>query len=195
MAMTAPLNGYNYGASFSLCIRASSSAFMKGSSVNNLGKNLALVIGIIILVAFLFNMFQTPGAASSQAMMPFSDFMSRVGEGKVADVAIKGHIVSGHLADGGTAFATYLPDDTNITDKLLAKNVKIVAQPDDRDAPTFWGIVLNLAPALLIMVGWVFLMRHMQSGGGKAMGFGRSRARMLTEKNRQGDIRRCCRDR
>ncbi len=149
--------------------------------MNSTYKNIVLLIVIGALLVLLFNMFQGPSTLPVQAMMPFSEFMARVGEGKVADVAIKGHIVSGHLTDGGTAFSTYLPDDTAITDKLLAKNVKIVAQPDDT-GPGFWGTVLSYSPMLIILGMWIFFLRQMQSGGGKAMGFGRSRARMLTEK-------------
>lgn len=150
--------------------------------MNTFGKNIALLIVIGLLLAVLFSMFQGPGNLPAQSMMPFSDFMSRVQEGKVADVTIKGHVVSGHLTEGGTAFSVYLPDDSSITDKLIAKNVKVIAQPEDHDAPTFWGIVLNWFPMLLLVGVWVFFMRQMQGGGGRAMGFGRSRARMLTEK-------------
>ncbi len=150
--------------------------------MNNLGKNIALLIVIGLLLVALFNMFQGPSMLPLQSSMPFSEFMARVDEGKVADVSIKGHIVQGHLGDGGTGFSTYLPDDANITDKLLAKNVKVVAQPDDAGAPTFWGIVVNWFPMLLLIGVWVFFMRQMQAGGGKAMGFGRSRARLLAEK-------------
>jgi cell division protease FtsH len=149
--------------------------------LNNIGKNVALFIVIGLLLVLLFGMFQAPGGAGAQPMMPFSDFMARVNEGKVADVSIRGHIVSGHLTEGGTTFATYLPDDSSITDKLLEKNVKVVAQPDDR-SPGFMEMVLNYAPILLMIVFWLFIFRQMQGGGGKAMGFGRSRARMLTEK-------------
>ncbi|MDP9126941.1 MAG: ATP-dependent zinc metalloprotease FtsH [Pseudomonadota bacterium] len=130
----------------------------------------------------LFGMFQGPNGTPLQSMMPFSDFMARVQEGKVADVDIKGHIASGHLTEGGVAFASYLPEDTNITDRLLAKGVKVTAHPDDKDAPTFWTFLINWAPMLLLVGVWVFFMRQMQGGGGRAMGFGRSRARMLTEK-------------
>jgi cell division protease FtsH len=150
--------------------------------LNNLGKNIALLIIIGLLLVALFNMFQGPGGLPVQSTMPFSDFMTRVEENKVADVTIKGHIVNGHLTDGGTAFSTYLPDDTGITDKLLAKNVKIIAQPDDSGTPTFWSILLSWFPMLLLVGVWIFFMRQMQSGGGKAMGFGRSRARLLAEK-------------
>ncbi|MDE2030214.1 MAG: ATP-dependent zinc metalloprotease FtsH [Alphaproteobacteria bacterium] len=148
-----------------------------------MGKNIALLVVIGLLLAALFNMFQTGGGMQGQPMMPFSEFMQRVDEGKVADVTITDHNVSGHLTDGGTAFATYLPDDATITSKLLAHNVKIVAKPVDKDAPTFWGIVINWFPMLLLVAVWVFFMRQMQSGSGRAMGFGRSKARMLNEKS------------
>ena len=149
--------------------------------MNNIGKNIALLIVIGLLLLMLFNMFQGQATTPGQSLMPFSEFITRVDEGKVADVAIKGHIVSGHMTDGGSGFSTYLPDDTSITDRLLAKNVKIIAQPEDK-GPSFIELLVNYGP-ILIMVGfWLFLFRQMQSGGGKAMGFGRSRAKMLTEK-------------
>ncbi|MGE3622750.1 MAG: ATP-dependent zinc metalloprotease FtsH [Bdellovibrionales bacterium] len=151
--------------------------------MNNLGKNIALLIVIVLLLYVVFQTFQGPGNVPVQASMPFSDFMSRVEEGKIADVSIKGHVVSGHLTEGGTAFSTYLPEGANVTDRLLAKNVKITAQPDDSGSPTFWSIFLSWFPMLLLVGVWVFFMRQMQSGGGKAMGFGRSRARLLAEKS------------
>ena len=151
--------------------------------MNNIGKNIALFIVIGLLVVMLFSMFQTPGGVQPQPMMPFSDFMKRVDEGKVADVSIRGHIVSGHTNDGGTNFSTYLPDDSSITDRLLAKNVKVVAQAEDK-SPGFIELLINYGPILLMVVFWLFLFRQMSGGkGGGAMGFGRSKARMLTEKS------------
>lgn len=150
--------------------------------MNSTYKNIVLLVVIGVLLVLLFNLFQGTSSLPLQTMMPFSDFMARVEEGKVADVAIKGHIVSGHLTDAGATFATYLPDDTAITDKLLAKNIKIVAQPDDT-GPGFWGTVLSYAPMLIIIGMWIFFLRQMQSGSGRAMGFGRSKAKMLTEKS------------
>ncbi|MDR3424285.1 MAG: ATP-dependent zinc metalloprotease FtsH [Alphaproteobacteria bacterium] len=150
---------------------------------NSTGKNLALLLIIGLLLALLFNTFQgAGGAAQQQSMMPFSAFMQRVEEGKVADVTIRGPSISGHLTDGGTAFSTYAPNDSSVTDKLLAKNIKITAEPEDRDAPTFWGFVFSYGPILLLVGAWLFMMRQMQGGNGRAMGFGRSRARMLNEK-------------
>ncbi len=153
-------------------------------SNNNMGKNIVLLIIVGLLLAALFNLFQNGGGSGSnnQTTMPFSDFMARVSEGKVTDVTIRGHIVSGHLTENDTGFSTYVPDDASISDKLLEKNVKIVAQAEDHDAPTFWGIVINWFPMLLLIGVWIFFMRQMQSGSGRAMGFGRSRARLLSEK-------------
>ncbi len=148
---------------------------------NNLGKNIALLVVIALLLAVLFNMFQGQGSTVAQSTMPFSDFMSRVNEGKVADVSIRGHILSGHLNEGGAQFSTYLPDDTGVTEKLLAKNVKITVQPEDH-SPGLLDYLIDWAPIILMAAVWFFVFRQMQGGGGKAMGFGRSRARMLTEK-------------
>ncbi len=151
--------------------------------MNNSGKNVLLLIVIGLLLAGLWNVFQAPtGALPAQALMPFSDFMTRVDEGKVADVTLRGPYVTGHLADGGTPFATYLPPDASVADKLLAKKVKVIAQPDESATPTFWGVLLSSWPMLLMIAVYVFYMRQMNGAGGKAMGFGRSKARLLDEK-------------
>ncbi len=138
------------------------------------------VIGLLLMA--LWQVFQSGGNQALQSAMPFSDFVARVNEGKVSDVIIKGGIVTGHLADGGTQFATFVPDGTGIVEKLLEKNVKVQALPDDSGSPTFWGLLLSWLPTLLLLGVYIFFMRQMQGGGGKAMGFGRSRARLLTEK-------------
>jgi len=149
---------------------------------NNLGKNLALMIVIGLLLAALWNVFQGPPAMQMQTAMPFSEFISRVEEGKVADVTIKGDTVSGHLTEGGAAFLTYLPPDSNVIDKLLAKKVKVSVLPVDTGEITFWGVLLNWFPMILLVSVYIFFMRQMQGNSGRAMGFGRSRARLLTEK-------------
>ena len=149
---------------------------------NNIGKNIALLVVIGLLLAALYNLFATAGGTPENVTTKFSDFMNLVDNGKVADVSIRGSVVSGHLTEGGAAFSTYLPNDASITDKLLAKKVTVDAHPEDHDASTFWSLVINWAPMLLLVGVWIFFMRQMQSGGGRAMGFGKSRARMLTEK-------------
>lgn len=150
--------------------------------MNSTGKNIVIVILIGFMLMTLFNMLQGSNSLSGQSMMPFSDFVMRVDEGKVADVTLKGGLALGHMTDGGTSFATYLPEGANITDRLLKQGVKVVAQPDTVGEPTFWGVLLSSWPMLLMIAVYVFFMRQMNSAGGKAMGFGRSKARMLTEK-------------
>ena len=150
--------------------------------MNNIGKNVALLVVIGLLMAALYNMFQSPGGAPMQSMMPFSDFMARVEEGKVTDVLIKGNLISGHIEGGNGEFATYTPEGASVVDKLLSKNVKIRVQPDDSGTPTFWNVLLSWFPMILLVSVYIFFMRQMQGGSGKAMGFGRSRARLLTEK-------------
>lgn len=114
--------------------------------------------------------------------MPFSEFMSLVDDGKVANVTIIGNIVKGQLKEYSTEFVTYLPPDAGIVDKLMAKKVQISALPDEEKSPTFWSVLLSWFPMILLVSVYIFFMRQMQGGGGKAMGFGRSRAKMLTEK-------------
>ncbi len=150
--------------------------------MNNFGKNIALMVIIGILMAALWNMFQGPSVSPAQKAMPFSDFVARVDEGKVANVVIKGNLVLGHLNDGGMEFVTYLPPEANIVDMLLARKVKINVQPDDTGSVTFWTVFLNWFPMILLVSVYIFFMRQMQGSNGRAMGFGRSRARMLTEK-------------
>lgn len=149
---------------------------------SNTVKNIALIIVIGLMLAMLFNLFQGSGTGNGQAPMPFSEFMARVNEGKVADVELRGRIATGHFA-GNSEFKTFLPDDSNVTDKLLAKNVKVDVKPEEHDS-LLWSLIINSFPMLLLVAVWVFFIRQMQGGGGRggAMGFGRSRARMLTEK-------------
>jgi len=130
----------------------------------------------------LFNLMDSSGSLSSKSMMPFSDFIARVEEGKVADVIIQGGLVKGHLSDSGMEFTTYLPDNANIVDKLVDKGVKIIAQPETAGEITFWGVLLSSWPMLLMIAVYVFFMRQMNGASGKAMSFGRSKAKMLTEK-------------
>ncbi len=150
--------------------------------MNNFGKNIALMVIIGILLAALWNVFQGPSMSPAQKAMPFSDFVARIDEGKVANVVIKGNIVMGHLNDGGAEFVTYLPPEANVIGKLLDKKVKVNVQPDEAGAITFWSVFLNWFPMILLVSVYIFFMRQMQGSNGRAMGFGRSRARMLTEK-------------
>ena len=146
----------------------------------NFSKNVALWLIIALLVFALFNLFQGSSQRGFQTNMAFSDFLTSVDGGEIRDVTIQGHNITGHYRDG-KSFATYSPDDPNLITRLSTKNVRINALPADDGSPTMWGILISWFPMLLLIGVWIFFMRQMQSGGGKAMGFGRSRARLLTE--------------
>ena len=149
--------------------------------MNNFGKNLALWIVIGLLLVALFNLFQTSSSRGPQATLAFSDFLNDVNRGQVADVTIQGNNISGHFTDS-RAFSTYAPNDPNLVSRLTDKGVRITAAPVDENVPSLFGVLISWFPMLLLIGVWIFFMRQMQGGGGRAMGFGKSRARLLTEK-------------
>ncbi|WP_090664596.1 ATP-dependent zinc metalloprotease FtsH [Belnapia rosea] len=150
--------------------------------MNNFGRNLALWVIVALLLVALFNVFQPSGTAQRGAQqVAYSDFLNEVGAGHVRDVTIQGRTVSGQLSDGRT-FQTYTPEDPNLVSRLTEKGVRVVARPEESDVNPLFHYLLSWFPMLLLIGVWVFFMRQMQSGGGRAMGFGKSRARLLTEK-------------
>ena len=99
----------------------------------------------------------------------------------MTDVTIQGNNITGHFTDG-RAFTTYSPNDPELVSRLIDKGVRITAAPVDENVPSLFGILVSWFPMLLLIGVWIFFMRQMQGGGGRAMGFGKSRARLLTEK-------------
>ena len=149
--------------------------------MNNFWRNL-LLLGIVVLLLFvLFNLFQPGQSARGPAPLAYSDFLSDVNQGQIKDVVIQGHDVTGHLGNG-SEFQTYTPDDPTMVQRLTDKQIQVTAKPEDADGNVFVRILFSWGPILAVIVFWIFVMRQMQSGGGRAMGFGKSRARMLTEK-------------
>ncbi|MBL6456684.1 ATP-dependent zinc metalloprotease FtsH [Belnapia sp. T6] len=150
--------------------------------MNNFGRNLALWVIVALLLVALFNLFQPSGSAQRGAQqVAYSDFLNEVGAGHVRDVTIQGRTVNGTLNDGRT-FQSYTPEDPNLVSRLTEKGVRVVARPEESDVNPLFHYLLSWFPMLLLIGVWVFFMRQMQSGGGRAMGFGKSRARLLTEK-------------
>ena len=149
--------------------------------MSNFGRNLALWVIIALLLVVLFNLFQ-PGVGQHAAQtIAYSDFVSEMNAGHIRSVAIAGHQVTGQLTDSH-AFQTYIPDDPTLAQRLTDKGVTVVAKPEEEGGSQLFRLLLNWFPMLLLVGVWVFFMRQMQAGGGRAMGFGKSRARMLTEK-------------
>jgi cell division protease FtsH len=154
--------------------------------MSNFGRNLALWVIIALLLVVLFSLFQPGGIrgnsnTSNVTQMAYSEFLDAVKQGDVKDVVIQDRNISGDLKDG-RSFETYTPDDPSLVQTLTAKNVEIVAKPADADSNPLLHYLLSWFPMLLFVGVWIFFLRQMQSGGGRAMGFGKSRARLLTEK-------------
>ena len=148
--------------------------------MSNFGRNLALWVIIALLLVVLFNLFQPGNPKTASSQVAYSEFLSDVNGGKVRDVVIQGRTVTGQFSDG-RSFQTYTPEDSTLVSKLTDKGVRVIAKPEENDNPLL-HYLLSWFPMLLLIGVWVFFMRQMQSGGGRAMGFGKSRARLLTEK-------------
>ncbi|MBV8456163.1 MAG: ATP-dependent zinc metalloprotease FtsH [Acetobacteraceae bacterium] len=149
--------------------------------MSNFGRNLALWVIIALLLVVLFNLFQPGTTRSTSTQIAYSDFITEVNQGHVRDVVIQGRDISGQLSDGRT-FDTYTPDDPTLVHQLTSHGVRVIAKPPDTDVNPLLHYLLSWFPMLLLIGVWVFFMRQMQAGGGRAMGFGKSRARLLTEK-------------
>jgi cell division protease FtsH len=149
--------------------------------MSNFGRNLALWVIIAVLLVVLFDLFQPGSGQRGAQAVAYSDFVADMNNGHIRNVTITGHTVTGVLTDGH-AFQTYTPDDPTLAQRLTDKGVTVVAKPDDEGVSPLLHLVLSWFPMLLLVGVWVFFMRQMQAGGGRAMGFGKSRARMLTEK-------------
>jgi len=148
----------------------------------NFSKNLALWVIIALLIFALFNLFQGSSQRNAQSMMTFSNFMSSVMSGEVQNVTIQGQSIVGNFRDG-RSFRTYAPSDPTLVQTLIKQGVQISAVPGDENSPTLFSILVSWFPMLLLIGVWIFFMRQMQGGGGKAMGFGKSKAKLLTEKS------------
>ena len=149
--------------------------------MNKFGRNLALWVIIGLLLVALFNLFQQPSSRTDQLGIPFSDFIAEVEKGQVSEVTIQGQEISGIYTDG-RSFRTFAPEDPSLVARLTQRGVVSKALPTEDGSPSLFQILISWFPMLLLIGVWIFFMRQMQSGGGKAMGFGKSRARMLTEK-------------
>ena len=145
--------------------------------MNQFYKNLALWLVISLVMIMLFNMM----TQKSQDLkpVPYTTFIAALEEGEVVDVTIQGSNVSGTYGDG-SSFKTYAPNDPDLISMLRDQNVVINAEPDETNS--FWmTMMVSWGPILLLIAVWIFFMRQMQSGGGKAMSFGKSRAKLLNE--------------
>ncbi|MDZ4366182.1 MAG: ATP-dependent zinc metalloprotease FtsH [Afipia sp.] len=143
-------------------------------------RNFALWVIIVLLLLALFTLFQNPGQRAASQDISFSQLLTEVDQNRVRDVVIQGPDINGTFTNGST-FHTYAPSDPTLIKRLYDGKVSITAKPPGDNVPWFVSLLVSWLPFIALIGVWVFLSRQMQGGAGKAMGFGKSRAKMLTE--------------
>jgi len=153
---------------------------------NNISRNLVFWLGVFLLMMFIFSIVQDPQSQQMKAgkEITYSEFMADAKAGKISEVTIKGMDVIGKYAVDDEPFTTMVPPYENVVDRLNDTPVQIKAEDPIIPGMTFTEIAVSFLPILLLIGFWIFIMRQMQGkGGGGAMGFGKSRAKMLTERH------------
>jgi cell division protease FtsH len=143
-------------------------------------RNFALWVIIVLLLLALFTLFQNPGQRASSQDISFSQLLTEVDANHVRDVVIQGPEIHGTFTNG-SSFQTYAPNDPTLVSRLYNGKVSITAKPPGDNVPWFVSLLVSWLPFIALIGVWIFLSRQMQGGAGKAMGFGKSRAKMLTE--------------
>ncbi len=143
-------------------------------------RNFALWVIIVLLLLALFTLFQNPSQRAASNEISFSELLNEVEGGRVRTVLIEGNNISGAFADG-RQFQTYAPNDPTLVERLYTKGVSVTARPPQDNIPWFLSLLISWLPFIALIAVWVFLSRQMQGGAGKAMGFGKSKAKLLTE--------------
>ncbi|MBN9319434.1 MAG: ATP-dependent zinc metalloprotease FtsH [Caulobacterales bacterium] len=143
-------------------------------------RNFALWVIIGLVLIALFNLFQNSGQRTAGQDISYSQFLSEVDQGQVRNVVISGPQISGVYANGGS-FQTYAPEDPELVNRLEERGVTITAKPPSEGGQSLIGMLISWLPMFLILAVWIFFMRQMQGTGGKALGFGKSKAKLLTE--------------
>jgi cell division protease FtsH len=144
-------------------------------------RNFALWVIIFLLVVALVMLFQNPGRQPQTQEITFSQLLKDVNQGNIHDVTIAGNEISGHYLQDNRAFSTYAPNDPALVQQLADKNVNITAKPPSDGNSWLVTLLVNGLPLIAFLAVWIFLSRQMQGAGGKAMGFGKSKAKLLTE--------------
>ncbi|HVA84403.1 MAG TPA: ATP-dependent zinc metalloprotease FtsH [Candidatus Binataceae bacterium] len=144
--------------------------------MNQFSRSIALWLALGLMFLLLFNMFSRQQVKEPEEI--FSDFLNQVEKGQVSKVTIQGSTI--HVVVNGEHYKTYAPADPDLVKTLRAKNIQIEAKPSEGD-PWWMVLLVQWFPMLLLVGVWIFFMRQMQIGGGKAMSFGKSRAKLLTE--------------
>lgn len=144
-------------------------------------RNFAFWVVLLLLVLALFNLFSGSNNSLQSNEISYSDFVGAVQSGEVRNVTLDGEQVRFRKTDGAD-YIVIKPDDANITTLLIDNNVAVKATPQQQSG--FQTFLMSLLPIVLLIGVWIYFMNRMQGGGkGGAMGFGKSKAKMLTEKH------------
>ena len=147
--------------------------------MNPFYKNLALWLVISLMMILLFNLFNQSRVRDNE--ISYTEFMAQVENGTVIGVVIQGQEISGTQADG-RRFKTFAPQDADLIKILRSRGVTIKAKPP-AEAPWYMNLLVSWFPMILLIGVWIFFMRQMQAGGGKALSFGKSKARLQSEQS------------
>ena len=148
--------------------------------MNNLARNIIIWLIFGAALIGLFNLFQSPSSGQPTDQLAYSDFVAEVEAQQINEVLIEGRNLRGQNKNGRVV-TSVMPEGTDIVAVLDANDVRIVASPENSGMPSFFSILLSWFPMLLFIGIWIFFMRQMQGGSRGAMGFGKSRAKLLTE--------------
>lgn len=136
-----------------------------------------LLIGVMMIL--LFNILGTPRKADQEII--FSEFMGKLDADEISEVTIKGSVITGQLKDG-KKFKTYAAEYPDLVQTLRDQNVKITVKPEEQN-PWYWNLFFSWGPIIFLVVIWIFFMRQMQTGGNKALSFGKAKAKLVSEKS------------
>ena len=149
-------------------------------------QKIAIWAALLVLLLALYNLVSNTGRAIHAEDISYSEFLDAVEKGTISEAVLQGNRISGTFRESGakgTGFSTFAPQDPNLVSKLREKGVKFKARPTEDEIQSIAGMLLSWFPMLLLIGVWIFFMRQMQSGSGRAMGFGKSRAKLLTERH------------
>jgi len=148
--------------------------------LNQFQKNIALVLTVLLVFLLVWQLYNQPKTGTKDII--YSEMVAHLEKGEISEVTVQGDNISGKLTNGNL-FKTYAPKDDKLVAQLREKGVKITAKPDE-ESP-WLTILISWAPMILLIGIWIFFMRQMQAGGGKAMAFGKSKARLITDKSKR----------
>ncbi len=145
----------------------------------NIYRNLFIWLFIGIVIILLFNLFSAPKKTGDEII--FSEFMTKLDAGEVEEVIIKDSNITGQFKDG-KRFKTYAPAYPDLVKVLRSQSVRITVKPSEQN-PWYWNLFFSWGPVILLAAIWIFFMRQMQTGGNRALSFGKAKARLASEKS------------